>query len=136
MTNTPQIDPISAMVAVAAIAFAPEVAHFVGPYLVILFASTIGASFALAARPRMSHSNAAFFFFRVNGLAMLLTYSISAAINFSYPLGDMRNWFAIVAFIIGFIGDRWPVLLLWAGGKLSKLVDVLIKMRGDGGSRG
>lgn len=136
MTSTQQIDPISAMVAVAAIAFAPEVAHFVGPYLVILFASTIGASFALAARPRMSHTNAALFFFRVNGLAILLTYSISAAANVSYPLVDLRSWFAIVAFIIGFVGDRWPTVLMWAAGKASKLVDVLIKMRGDGGDRG
>lgn len=136
MTNTPHIDPISVTVAMATVAFAPEVAHVVGPYLVILFASTIGASFALAARPRTSNANAAFFFFRVNGLAVLLTYSISAVINIGYPLGDLRNWFAVVAFMIGFIGDRWPTVLLWAGGKLSKLVDVLIKMRGDGGTRG
>lgn len=136
MTDAPQIDPISVFVALAAIVFAPEVAHVVGPYLVILFGSTIGASFALAARPKQARINDALFFFRVNGLAVLLTYSISAIVNMSYPLGDMRNWFGIVAFLIGYVGDRWPALLNWAGGKVSKLVDVLIKMRGDGGNRG
>lgn len=136
MSSTPQVDPISAAIALAAIVFAPDVAHFVGPYLVIVFGSTIGASFALAARPKSTNTNALLFFFRVNGLAVLLTYSISAAINISYPLGDLRTWFGIVAFLIGFVGDRWPTLLLWAAGKVSKLVDVLIKMRGDGGSRG
>lgn len=136
MTEAPQIDPITATIALAAVVFAPEVAHFVGPYLVILFASTIGASFSLAARPQSTRTSAALFFFRVNGLAVLLTYSVSAAVNARYPLGDLRNWFAIVAFIIGFIGDRWSTILTWAAGKVSKLVDVLIKMRGDGGGHG
>lgn len=136
MSTTPQIDPISVTVALAAVVFAPEVAHVVGPYLVIVFASTIGASFALAARPTTTRTNAALFFFRVNGLSVLLTYSISAAVNTKYPLGDLRSWFAIVAFVLGFVGDRWPSLLMWAAGKLSKFIDLMIKMRGEGGDRG
>lgn len=136
MNQNAPIDPISVMVTMASIVFAQEVAHVVGPYLVIIFASTIGASFAVAARPREPLSSAAWFFFRVNGLSILLTYSISAAVHTRYPIDDMRSWFAPVAFIIGFIGDRWPAVMSWAVKKLSKLIDVLIKLRGDGGSNG
>lgn len=136
MTATTQVDPISVTVALATVVFAPEIAHVVGPYLVILFASTIGASFALAARPSTTRMNAALFFFRVNGLSVLLTYSIASIVHSQYPLDDLRSWFAAVAFILGFIGDRWPTLMMWAASKVSKLVDILIKMRGDGGGRG
>ncbi|WP_315127214.1 hypothetical protein [Comamonas antarctica] len=136
MSQTPQIDPISVVVTMAGFVFAQEVAHVVGPYLVILFASTIGASFALAARPRSTISAAAWFFFRVNGLSILLTYSIASVANAGYPMDDQRTWFAPVAFVLGFIGDRWPAVLQWAAGKVSKLIDVLIKLRGDGGNNG
>ncbi|MDH1827166.1 hypothetical protein [Delftia tsuruhatensis] len=134
--NQPQIDPISAAVAVASVVFAPAVAHVVGPYLVILFASTIGASFALVARERTSGFNSVLFFVRVNGLSVLLTYSVSAVVNAGYPIEDQRAWFSPVAFVIGFIGDRWPAVMGWAARKVSRLVDILIKMRGDGGGHG
>lgn len=133
MKDAAQVDPISVTVALATLVFAPEVARVVGPYLVILFASTIGASFALAARESSTKLNAALFFFRVNGLSVLLTHSIAYAVNLGYPVEDQQTWFAPIAFALGFIGDRWPAVFTWAAKKLSKLIDVLIKLRGDGG---
>lgn len=136
MTEAPQIDPISVTVALAAMVFAPEVAHVAGPYLIILFASTIGASFALKARARTGRLSAAMFFFRVNGLSVLLTYSVASAVNSRYPIEDLRNWFAPVAFSIGFVGDRWPAVMMWAARKGSRVIDILIKLRSEGGDRG
>ena len=133
MNQPPQIDPISVTVAIASVLFAQEVAHVVGPYLVIVFASTIGASFALVARPRTTRARAVAFFFRVNGLSVLLTYSIAAIVNTRYPMDDLRAWFAPIAFTIGFVGDRWPAVMMWAGRKISRAIDILIKLRGDGG---
>ena len=136
MNQTPQIDPISVMVAVSSVVFAQEVAHVVGPYLVILFASTIGASFALAARPPTTRLSAFAFFFRVNGLSVLLTYSIAVVVHHFYPLDTASSWFAPVAFAIGFVGDRWPTVMMWAARKFSRFLDIVIKMRGDGGTNG
>lgn len=129
-------DPLALFVALAAIVFAPEVAHVVGPYLVILFGSTLGASFAMVRREPTTLLGSYMFFLRANGIAVLLTYSIASVVNIYYPLDDMRTWFGVISFVIGFVGDRWPSLFTWAAGKVSKLVDVWIKMRGDGGNHG
>lgn len=133
MSQTPQLDPVSVSVLVAAALFAPEVAHVVGPYVVILAASTIGASFALARREQTTRLSALWFFFRVNGLAVLLTATGAAIANVFYPMPDERTWFAPVALGLGFIGDRWPSVLSWCGAKISQLVDVLIKLKSGGG---
>lgn len=133
MSQTPQLDPVSVSVLVAAALFAPEVAHVVGPYVVILAASTIGASFALARRKQTTRLSAMWFFFQVNGISVLLTATCAAILNAFYPITDERTWFAPVALGLGFIGDRWPSVLTWCGTKISQLVDVLIKLKSGGG---
>lgn len=133
MNQTPQLDPVSVSVMVAAAMFAPEVAHIVGPYVIILAASTIGASLALARREKTSRMSAMWFFLQVNGLAVLLTATVAAIANSFYPIPDERTWFAPVALGLGFIGDRWPSVLTWCGTKISQLVDVLIKLKSGGG---
>lgn len=132
MTQQQQYDPISLTIALATAVFAPEVANAVAPYLVIVFASSIGASFALASRETTTRLMAALFFLRVNGLAVLLTYTFAAFVNSLYPLDDLRSWFSIIAFGIGFVGDRWPLILDWAGRKLARAVDLLIELRAGG----
>ncbi len=133
MSQTPPLDPVSVSVIVAAALFAPEVAHVVGPYVIILSASTIGASFALARRKQTTRLSAMWFFLQVNGIAVLLTASGAAIANTFYPIPDERTWFAPVALGLGFIGDRWPSVLSWCGTKISQLVDVLIKLKSGGG---
>lgn len=133
MNQTSQIDPISVMVAISTLVFAQEVAHVVGPYLIILFSSSIGASFALKSRPVTSRWSAIGFFVRVNGLAVLLTYSIAMVAHKYYPEANVTTWFAPISFVIGFVGDRWPAVLMWAARKTSRLIDILIKMRDGGG---
>lgn len=138
MNQGSHLDPISVLVAAASLLFAQEVADIVGPYLIILFASSIGASFALKARPESSKLSAVGFYARVNGLAVLLTFFVASIVHQYYPTANISTYFAPVAFVIGFVGDRWPSVFMWAARKLSKFVDMWIKSRsdGDGGGNG
>ena len=134
ITKNPQSDPITLLVTLGTLVFAPDVAAHVAPYLIIIFSANIGAGFALAARPEGNRTGGAWFYIRVSGLAVVLTYGIASVVNLAYPLNDIRNWFGIVAFCIGLVGDRWMQVGTWAAGKLSMLIDVWIELRkGKGG---
>ena len=130
--DPPDIGIVALAGALASLVFGPEIAGYVGPYVVILLASTVGASFALARRQVETRSNAAWFFIRTNGLAVLLTVAVAAAISGHHPALTERVLIAPIAFVLGYVGDDWPSLLRWAAGKVNALVDVLIKMRGGG----
>lgn len=132
LREPPDIGIVALAGTLASFLFGPEVAVYVGPYVVILLASTVGASFALARRTVESRSNAILFFIRTNGLALLLTVALAAAVSGHHPELTERVLIAPIAFVLGFIGDDWPKLLRWAGTKVNALIDVLIKMRGGG----
>lgn len=134
MNQTPQLDPVSVSVLIAAILFAPEVAHVVGPYVVIVAGAILGASFALARRHQTTRLGAMRFFLQVSLMSVLLTTSCAAIANTFYPMPDERSWFAPVAIGLGFIGDRWPAVFQWTGRKISQLVDALIKLKSGGGN--
>lgn len=135
MNSTP-IDIVSVCVVIAALLFAPEVAAVVGPYIVIMLASTVGASFALARRERSTRSNALLFFARTSGLSVLLTVGFAAVVSSYRPEVPERVLLAPVALVLGFVGDDWPVVLRWMGRKVAQLVDVIIRSRGNGGGGG
>lgn len=128
----PQIDPVAVAVALAALMFAPDVASIIGPYFVIVVASTVGASFALARRPSDSRWSALAFFLRVNGLSVLLTWAIAAFLNSHVPSLEKSVLFAPVALGLGFIGDRWPLVLTWVGERIRMVIDLMIKTKGGG----
>ena len=128
----PDISILALAGVLASYLFGPEAAAYLGPYLVILLASTVGASFALARREVATRSGAIWFFMRTNGVAVLLTVALAAAISGYYPNLSQRALIAPIAFVLGFVGDDWPDLLRWAGTKINALIDVLIKMRGGG----
>lgn len=130
--NPPDIGIIALAGALASLVFGPEAAVYLGPYVVILLASTVGASFALARRDAGSRAGAIWFFLRTNGLSILLTVAIATAISGYHPALSERVLIAPIAFILGFVGDDWPPLFRWAAGKVNALVDILIKMRGGG----
>lgn len=131
--NSPSItDVVGLFVFVAAVVFSPEVAAVVGPYMAIIVTASIGASFSLARRERSSRTSAVFFFARVCGLAALLTVGLSFMLAGMHSSLSERALLAPIAFAIGLVGDDWPSVARWAGGKLSMLIDVLIKMRGGG----
>lgn len=132
LKEPPDIGIVAFMGAMASYIFGPEVAVFVGPYVVILLASTIGASFALARREVATRGNAVWFFVRTNGLAVLLTVGIASLVSGHHPDLTEKALIAPIAFVVGLIGDDWPNLARWAGSKVNSLVDVLIKLRGGG----
>ena len=132
MGQEPHIDPVAVAVVIAALMFAPEVAGIIGPYFVIIVASTVGASFALARRPSTSRWNAMAFFLRVNGLSVLLTWAIASILNAQIPSLEKSVLFAPVALGLGFIGDRWPQVLTWVGERIRMIIDLMIKTKGGG----
>ena len=130
MTNASLTDIVGIFVILAAWVFSPELAAVVGPYLLVLVAASIGASFSLARRDTTRRLGALAYFARVCGLAVLLTVGTSVILSGLHPSLSERALIAPVALVIGFIGDDLPLVLRWAGGKLSMLIDVLIKLRG------
>lgn len=132
LREPPDIGVVALAGASASYLFGPEAAVYVGPYVVILLASTIGASFALARRRVATRGNAVWFFVRTNGLAVLLTVGLATLVSEHHPDLSEKVLIAPIAFVVGFVGDDWPNLLRWAGSKINSLVDVLIKLRGGG----
>ncbi len=125
MTNPPSItDVVGLFVFVAAVVFSPDVAAVVGPYMAIIVTASIGASFSLARREKSSRTGAVFFFVRICGLAALLTVGMSVMLAGVHTSLSERALLAPIAFGIGLVGDDWPSVGKWAGGKISSLIDV------------
>lgn len=131
MNQPPVVDIVGLFVFIAAILFSHEVAAVVGPYLVIVIAATIGASFAVARREKSTRASALFFFARVVGLAVLLTVGSAVVVNAYRPDLSPRVLVAPIALLIGFIGDSWPVLL----GKVVKVMYGALDLFRKGGSQ-
>lgn len=132
-THSPSItDIVGLCVFIATLLFSAEVAEVVGPYLVIITASAIGASFSLKRREKSTRTSAVLFFVRVCGLAALLTVGVSAMVAGYHPSLSERFLLAPVAFIVGLVGDDWPAVAGWVMGKVGAFIDVLIKLKGGG----
>lgn len=102
-------DAIGLGVFLASVVYAPEVASVVGPYVVIIIAAAIGASFATARREKTTRLGALWYFARVVGLAMLLTVFIAGAWASFQPSITQRFAIVPVALLIGFFGDDFPM---------------------------
>ncbi|MGJ7533960.1 MULTISPECIES: hypothetical protein [unclassified Variovorax] len=124
MNQQPLADIVALGVLIAATVFSREAAEVIGPYLVIVVASAIGASFALARREKSTRGRALWFFTRVVGLAVILTVGAAAAVNVFRPDLAPRVLLAPIALLIGFIGDGWPRLLAKAVQLLYGLMDL------------
>lgn len=111
MSQQPLADFVGICVFIAALLFSADVANLVGPYMAILIASTVGASFALGRRDRSTRGGAIFFFVRLNFMALLFTVAIAALINSIRPDLPSRFLVAPIALLIGFAGDDWPSIL-------------------------
>jgi hypothetical protein len=125
------MDIVGLLVFVAALVFSPDVAGVVGPYLVIVIASAVGASFAVARRDKSTRLSAVFFFSRVVGLAVLLTVGLAAMVNAYRPDLTPRLVIAPIALLVGFVGDDWPKFLSKIVGVFYSALDLV---RGKGGA--
>lgn len=112
MNGQPSVtDAVGFGVFLAGLVYAPNVAEVVGPYVVIVSASIIGASFALKRREKTARLAALWYFLRVAGLAVLITVSLAGIGSTYYSSLTERVLITPVALVIGAIGDDWPKLL-------------------------
>ena len=73
-----QLDPVNVSIALASVLFGPALAAVVGPYAVILIASTVGAAWALGRRDPSARIGAAWYFLRLNATAVLVTVGLAS----------------------------------------------------------
>ena len=112
MNSQPSVlDAVGFGIFVASWVYAPSVAAVVGPYIVIVLAAVIGASFALKRREKTARLVAIWYFLRVAGLAVLITVSLASIASSYYSSLTERALITPVALMIGAIGDDWPKLL-------------------------
>ena len=131
VANTSVTDIVAVCVLIASLLFSHEAAAVIGPYVVIIVASTVGASFALARRDKAGRGAAVWFFARVVGLAILLTAFLAAVASRYYPAAPDRLLVAPIALVVGYIGDDWGALL----GKVVRLIFAAVDLvRGNGGA--
>lgn len=129
MTQQPIADIVGLAVFIAALIFSSDVAAVVGPYMVIVVAATLGASFKVARREKSTRTSAVLFFLRVVGMAVLLTAALAAVLNSYRPDLSPRVTVAPIALLIGFID--WP----WALSKIVRAIFAAIDL-GRGGKGG
>jgi hypothetical protein len=124
-------DAIGFGVFLAGFVYAPSVAAVVGPYIMIVLASVVGASFATKRREKTTRTAALFYFLRVAGLAVLVTVSIASVASSYYDNLTERVLITPIALIVGAIGDDWPKLLQKIVRVIFSAVDLV---RGKGGT--
>lgn len=118
-----QLDPVSVMITLLAAWLSPAVSAVLGPYAVILLASTAGAAWSLGRRDPSKKSTAVWFFFRVNLTACVLTSGIATGISKVYTIQNIEWSFALIAFGLGLVGDDWPAVRGWLGDRLTQFID-------------
>lgn len=118
-----KIDPITAATAVASVLFGTELAHLIGPYAVILLASTTGAGWALGRQPPMGRLDALLYFSRLNMMALLLTVPLAGGLSWSLGMTDANWTLAPIALLIGGIGNDWPGVGQWVVSRLGRLFE-------------
>ncbi|WP_156480903.1 hypothetical protein [Variovorax sp. PAMC 28711] len=111
MNDRAVTDAVGFGIFLAGLFYAPDVAAVVGPYIVIVLASVIGASFALKRRDKTTRLIAVWYFLRVAGLAVLITVSLASMGSSYYSSVTERVLITPVALIVGAVGDDWPKLL-------------------------
>lgn len=107
-----QLEPTNVAIALASVLFGPALAALVGPYAVILIASTVGAAWALGRRDPSARLGAAGYFLRLNVTALLVTVGLATLagrwLGFdetNWMLAPSRCWWA--AWATTGPGGRW-----------------------------
>lgn len=111
MNQSPIPDIVGTAVLILSVFFRGEIANAVAPYIVIIVAASIGASFALARKEKSTRLADFGYYIRVCGLAIILTVGVAVVISSYYPGATPRILIAPVAFAIGFFGDDLPTMI-------------------------
>lgn len=107
MSPSPLTDLVGLFVLIAAALFSNEAALIIGPYMLIIVMSTVGASWSLQRREKTTRLSALGFFLRVNGVAIGFTGLAAAIVTTYWPGLTERALLAPVALLIGAMGGNW-----------------------------
>lgn len=107
------LDPVSALSAVAAVLLGPAVAEIIGAYAVIVLAATAGAAWSLGSRPPNARWNAVGYFGLICITALLVTVNVADLIGGWLNTEDTRWLLAPIALVIGGVGHAWPRVGRW-----------------------
>lgn len=108
-----QLEPTSVAIAIASVLFGPTLAGYIGPYAVIVIASTVGAAWALGRRDASARLGAAWYFLRLNATAVLLTTGLANLAGKWLGIEESSWMLAPIALVVGGVGDDWPRLGRW-----------------------
>lgn len=121
-----KLDPVSVLTGAAALFFSNAAATYIGPYLIIMIGSTLGAYMALGDREQTHRAHAVGFFLAANAAAFLSTVLFTKLTKLAIPfLEDVDDsWlFGLVAWAIGLFGHRWreaPKAITWLRGLVGR----------------
>lgn len=118
-------DAVGLGIFLASLIYAPSVAAVIGPYLVIIICSVLGASFAVKRREKTTRTAAFTYFLRVAGVATMITVGLAQVVAKFYDGWDERALIAPIALLIGGAGDDFPELLRAAVRKAFALLDTV-----------
>jgi len=124
----PPLDIVYVVVFLLGLVFGPGTAAILGPYAVILLASTAGASFALYRAPLMPRKQSIWFFTWLVLIALI--FSGTSAILLERWVGENTAHYSVpfVAFAIGAMGDDWPSVF----NKLKSFASRWLDKKGNG----
>lgn len=117
------IDPVAVVIALATTLLGPQLAVYVGPYIVIAGAGLTGAAFALGRRDPQARTGPFRFLAVMVSLSMLLTVAATKLAGMLWPGMESQWMLAPVALVIGYIGDDWPDVLRWVLRRVGRLIE-------------
>lgn len=118
------LDPVGVVIALVAVVLSPDLAAVIGPYTVIIIASTIGAAWSLGGKPPMDKWSALGYFVMLAGTACMITVAATLGLAKLLGLTDAVHWLiAPVALLIGGVGDNWPAIGRWIIARLGRLIE-------------
>lgn len=117
-----EIDPVAVVVALASAAIGPQLAAYVGPYVVIAASGLIGAAFALGRRPADSRLHWTLFVVGMTLLSMLFTVPVTEVVHHYADL-ETRWVLSPVALGIAWVGSDWGSVFSWIGVRLGRLIE-------------
>ena len=126
-----KLEPVNVAVAIFAALLSPALADVLGPYAVILIASTVGAGWALGRRDPSARLGAFAYFLRLNTTALIVTVGLTKLVGSWLGHEDPTWMLGPVALLIGGVGDDWPRLVQWAG-RLFVRVKLSLLAKGNG----
>jgi hypothetical protein len=117
------LDPVAVSVALVTLLVGPQLAAYVGPYVVIGAAGMTGAAFALSRREPGRRLGALAYMVVMTLLSVLLTVpaalvieKMSSEFSAAWTLGP-------IALAIGYFGDQLPDIARWFGARLARVIE-------------